>query len=350
MLRRRRQRIESPDGNFTLANHPGLLIKECHWRWPERNRAGNTVDFFMRVLGEPFHDAMRHIRICGTPQPLLGPAMPSAGEPMNEESGSSGQPPAKSEISNQESEIPGTVPDQPAPSPGSSLLPAVITPEAQATPPAALNSPAVPSIGVLGKVDNLSEMEQIEYQACEAVLMMSSRTFVDAGQALGRIRDLRLYREEFNTFEDYCRAKWEYGRIYAHQLIAAAHLVTHLFANCKHRRPDRESQLRPLTGLPLDQAQLVWEKAAEHAGGRKITASRVRAAMIELQFAPPTQPASKITRQKRAEQRRKLDEAIGQLLVLISQKATHDLLAKQVEALHGHIQALFPAPAKPQSR
>jgi len=188
-------------------------------------------------------------------------------------------------------------------------------------------------------VHNLSEMEQIEYQACEAVLMMSSRSFVDAGQALGRIRDLRLYREEFNTFEEYCRAKWEYGRVYAHYLIAAAQLFTHLLSNCEHRKPDHESQLRPLAALPPEQAQLAWESAVQEAGGRRITAARVKAAIKQLGLAPATPPVSKITRQKKAEQRRQLDEAIGQLLVLTSQKAGYDLLAKQVEALHGHIQA-----------
>jgi hypothetical protein len=30
-------------------------------RWPERNLAGNAIDFFMRVLGLSFHDAMRQI-------------------------------------------------------------------------------------------------------------------------------------------------------------------------------------------------------------------------------------------------------------------------------------------------
>ena len=278
--------------------------------------------------------------------PIPDPAIPNAPEPTNQESGSGGQPPVESEISNQESEIPGTMPDQAAPNPESSLLPAVITPEAQPSVPAPVPSPAVPSIGVLGKVHNLSEMEQIEYQACEAVLMMSSRSFVDAGQALGRIRDLRLYREEFNTFEEYCRAKWEYGRVYAHYLIAAAQLFTHLLSNCEHRKPDHESQLRPLAALPPEQAQLAWESAVQEAGGRRITAARVKAAVKQLGLAPATPPVNKITRQTKAEQRRKLDEAIGQLLVLISQKAGYDLLAKQVEALHGHIQALFPAPAK----
>jgi hypothetical protein len=55
------QLIELPAGNFELATYPGLLLKASYWRWPERDLAGNTIDFFMRVLGLSFHQAMRQI-------------------------------------------------------------------------------------------------------------------------------------------------------------------------------------------------------------------------------------------------------------------------------------------------
>jgi hypothetical protein len=47
--------------NFTLPAYPGLLVKDSYWRWPERNLAGNAIDFHVQVLGLSFHDAMRHI-------------------------------------------------------------------------------------------------------------------------------------------------------------------------------------------------------------------------------------------------------------------------------------------------
>ena len=37
------------------------LVKDSYWRWPQRQMAGNAIDFFMRVLGLSFHDAMRQI-------------------------------------------------------------------------------------------------------------------------------------------------------------------------------------------------------------------------------------------------------------------------------------------------
>jgi len=57
------QLTELPAGNFELAAYPGLLIKESYWRWPQRNMAGNAIDFFVQVRGMTFHEAMR--LICG---------------------------------------------------------------------------------------------------------------------------------------------------------------------------------------------------------------------------------------------------------------------------------------------
>jgi len=61
LQRRGLQFIDLPVGKFTLAAFPGLLVKDSYWRWPERNLAGNAIDFFMRVLGLTFNEAMRQI-------------------------------------------------------------------------------------------------------------------------------------------------------------------------------------------------------------------------------------------------------------------------------------------------
>jgi ABC-type arginine transport system ATPase subunit len=48
-------------GNYILPADPGLIFKDSYWRWPQRNLAGNAIDFHMRVLGLTFHEAMRRI-------------------------------------------------------------------------------------------------------------------------------------------------------------------------------------------------------------------------------------------------------------------------------------------------
>ena len=61
LQKRSLQLIEQEAGNFVLPAFPGLIVKDSYWRWPERERAGNAIDFFVQVLGLSFHDAMRQI-------------------------------------------------------------------------------------------------------------------------------------------------------------------------------------------------------------------------------------------------------------------------------------------------
>ena len=58
------QLVARETGNLILPAYPGLIVKDSYWRWPQRDLAGNTIDFFVQVLGLSFHDAM--CRITGT--------------------------------------------------------------------------------------------------------------------------------------------------------------------------------------------------------------------------------------------------------------------------------------------
>jgi len=64
-------------GNFLVIEHDDLVVKECYWRWPSRNIDGNAIDYFMRVEGKTFNQAMR--LLCDTPsqvQVLAAPQNP----------------------------------------------------------------------------------------------------------------------------------------------------------------------------------------------------------------------------------------------------------------------------------
>jgi hypothetical protein len=102
-----------------------------------------------------------------------------------------------------------------------------------------------------------------------------------------------------------------------------------------------------LLGLPPEEVKLAWQYAAQLAGGRQITARLVKRAVHELQLTANTPPVSPAPRPNKAEQRRLINDAIGQLLVLLGQKANHDFLTEKVEALHRHIQSLFAASPRP---
>jgi hypothetical protein len=87
-------------------------------------------------------------------------------------------------------------------------------------------------------------------------------------------------------------------------------------------------------------SKLPGPRAVEQAGGRKITAAMVKAAIAELD--PDTPAVSNGESWPSLRQTRQLvDTAIGELLVLLSQEASHCILSQKVEAPHSHIQALF---------
>jgi len=49
--------------------------------------------------------------------------------------------------------------------------------------------------------------------------------FVAVGLALKAIRDRRLYRERYGTFEEYSARRWELSRRRGYELCAAAEVV-----------------------------------------------------------------------------------------------------------------------------
>jgi len=61
LLRRGLQLRQRDAGNYDVVVYRGLIVKDSYWRWPERDLAGNAIDFCMKVLRLSFHDAMREI-------------------------------------------------------------------------------------------------------------------------------------------------------------------------------------------------------------------------------------------------------------------------------------------------
>ena len=57
--------------------------------------------------------------------------------------------------------------------------------------------------GVLGKLETLSPSEQAEFFACEQVIESGWATFVQVGLALSTIRQNKLFRIDYGSFEHY---------------------------------------------------------------------------------------------------------------------------------------------------
>jgi len=130
-------------------------------------------------------------------------------------------------------------------------------------------------------MNELTVVETARLEQCEQIINNGLKTFVDVGNALLEIRDSRLYRQLFPTFEEYCRERWNMARRTAYQMIDAAGVVENV-RNCAQILPATESQARPLTGLSPDQQREAWQLVIDKAPETGITAALVLQAAREI--------------------------------------------------------------------
>lgn len=153
-------------------------------------------------------------------------------------------------------------------------------------------------------------------EECEQVIEAGLQTFVDVGAALLRVRDQRLYRYDFGTFEDYCEKRWQMSRRRAYQMIEASAVVLSV-NNCSQPNgdpiplPENEGQARALVGLDPETAATVLTLTADENRGR-LTADSLRQKREEI-----TQPAKVTTTSRTTEAtkvERNVDMATGEIL------------------------------------
>jgi hypothetical protein len=130
-------------------------------------------------------------------------------------------------------------------------------------------------------MNELTITENQTLENLEIVIERGLNTFVDVGEALLTIRDERLYRQEYSTFEDYCQTRWNIARRTAYQLIDAAKVVENV-RNCAQILPLNESQARPLTSLDPETQIKVWQEAVDTAPEGNITARHIQQVVDEI--------------------------------------------------------------------
>ncbi|HEX2950851.1 MAG TPA: DUF5131 family protein [Armatimonadota bacterium] len=105
---------------------------------------------------------------------------------------------------------------------------------------------------------------------CEETIRTGLRHFIDVGMALKTIRDGKLYRTAYQTFEEYCLNRWNFVGRRGYQYITAAAVVQNL-NNCSEM-PETEAQVRPLAKLQSPKMQQrAWAYALESAKGAPVT-------------------------------------------------------------------------------
>ena len=142
--------------------------------------------------------------------------------------------------------------------------------------------------------DVLTTAEAEEFRYLETRVEECLKSFWEIGRALARIRDERLYRENYKTFEEYCMTRWEMSRRSAYQLIDAAVIYRNISENIidepnnvAYRRqnikvlPANERQIRPLVALSPKQQQEAWNEVVSTAPNGKVTAVHVASVVNE---------------------------------------------------------------------
>ena len=140
----------------------------------------------------------------------------------------------------------------------------------------------------------LSADELSTLSVYEGVIRQGLELFVEVGNALARIRDARLYRAEFATFEDYCRTKWSLSKTHVNRLVQASEIVDDVTPIGV--KPATESQARPLASVPKQDRAEVWQQVVTTApvdaktSKPKITAKHVEKVVEQVKKTVDTSP------------------------------------------------------------
>ena len=139
----------------------------------------------------------------------------------------------------------------------------------------------------------LTVIERNNLVELEETIQKHLSAFYEVGFALMQIRDNRLYRETYATFEEYCREKWHFSKTHANRLISSAEVADNLTP--MGVIPQSERSIRPLSPLPPQEQREVYQEAVRTAPEGKVTAKHVGEIIEQRKPRLANYPASKIS-------------------------------------------------------
>jgi hypothetical protein len=132
----------------------------------------------------------------------------------------------------------------------------------------------------------LSDDQRRDYECLKIGIIQDIQAglnaFQRAGKKLIRIRDERLYREEYDTFEDFCRATLGKSKTYVNNVIQGYELIQALIAQGETVLPDSERLARQLAKYPKGDRKFIWKRAVQIAGRKKPSYKLLRQAATEI--------------------------------------------------------------------
>jgi hypothetical protein len=171
----------------------------------------------------------------------------------------------------------------------------------------------------------LTKKEATLRKQLEEKIFSTVRTFyIELGEALNEIKEMRLYKSTHRCFDDYSREVLDMAVRSAYRYIDAFGIVKNLCAiehesvtNWSQNQPTfplpkNESQARALVGLSPEEQREVWQQAIETAPEGKLTAAHVRKTVRTLKGEHLKKTVEKVVeetdKKKRAENKSRMSD------------------------------------------
>lgn len=130
----------------------------------------------------------------------------------------------------------------------------------------------------------LAVQERARFAALEEVVEKNLRGFIEIGDALREIKESGLFRDKFNTWEDYLNGRWGHAfnsRQQAARLMAASSVVENVQPTDEQRAQLKETHVRHLAKLEPEAQREAFDKALDASTDGKLTEKLVREVVLE---------------------------------------------------------------------
>ena len=168
--------------------------------------------------------------------------------------------------------------------------------------------------------------------ALEVVIERGVGAFIEVGAALIEVRESRLYRLQYDTFEAYCRGRWGFKDARARQLMSSVEVVRALSADTTGNGVVSERQAREL--VPVLRAH--GPKAAS-------------AVMAEAVARANGQPSARVIREVVAEIIEPTEEESALDLDVVTPSAVANSTAVWLADLKRYVAGITNVPPPPQA-
>jgi hypothetical protein len=193
-------------------------------------------------------------------------------------------------------------------------------------------------------------------EQCERVIRGALDQALKVAAALADVRDGKLYRRDYGTFEEYCQQRWHMTARYARNLMEYPHLLQDIkppavewnglderpaadteekprVTSAEAVPPPAERQVRPLKRLPKEERREAWQEAVRSAPNGKVRGEDVER-VVSKRLGKETKPTQ---------------QELTEVTEAPSGAAKIQILLQQVMNEVGQLQALFEEAGDQQS-